>query len=131
MKIIPVVCAIIEREGKVLCARRSPIMALPLKWEFPGGKLEQNESPEDALSREIEEELGVKITVLESLTINEHSYHAGIIIRLMPYRCRLSYDGNPQPKEHAELKWVAVTELTKLDWAEADVPIVNDYITRL
>ena len=124
MKIIPVVCAIIEQDGLVLCALRSAQMSLPGKWEFPGGKLELNELPEDALFREIKEELKVSIEILESLPISDYSYVTEKVIRLIPFRCTIQNNEIPVAAEHDELRWVKKEDLLGLDWAEADVPIV-------
>ena len=128
MRIIPVVCAIIEQDGLVLCALRSEQMSLPGKWEFPGGKLEVNELPEEALIREINEELNIEIKIIEALPIAEHAYVPEKIIQLIPFRCVSVSDETPTPTEHSELRWVKSDELLKLDWAEADVPIVLNYI---
>ena len=128
IKIIPVVCAIIEQDDLVLCALRSEQMSLPGKWEFPGGKLELNELAEDALIREIKEELDVSIEIAESLPISDYSYVPKKVIRLIPFRCVIKNNEIPVAAEHAELRWVEKEDLLKLDWAEADVPIVKNYI---
>ena len=128
IKIIPVVCAIIEQDDLVLCALRSEQMSLPWKWEFPGGKLELNELPEDALIREIKEELDVSIEIVESLPISDYSYVPERVIRLIPFRCVIQNNETPVAAEHAELRWVKKCELMQLDWAEADVPIVLNYM---
>ena len=128
VRIIPVVCAIIEQDGLVLCALRSEQMSLPGKWEFPGGKLEVNDLPEEALIREINEELNIEIKIIEALPIAEHAYVPEKIIQLIPFRCVSVSDETPTPTEHSELRWVKSDELLKLDWAEADVPIVLNYI---
>lgn len=128
MKIIPVVCAIIEQDGLVLCALRSEQMSLPGKWEFPGGKLELNELAEDALIREIKEELNVSINILESLPISDYSYVPEKVIRLIPFRCTIKNNEILVANEHAELRWVKKEDLLNLNWAEADVPIVKNYI---
>jgi 8-oxo-dGTP diphosphatase len=128
IKIIPVVCAIIEQDELVLCALRSQQMSLPGKWEFPGGKLELNELPEDALIREIKEELNVSIEIVESLPISDYSYVSEKVIRLIPFRCVIQNNEIPVAAEHAELRWVKKEDLLKLNWAEADVPIVLNYI---
>ena len=128
IKIIPVVCAIIEQDGLVLCALRSEQMSLPGKWEFPGGKLELNELAEDALIREIEEELNVSIEILESLPISDYSYVPEKVIRLIPFRCVIQNNEIPVAAEHAEFRWVKKEDLLNLNWAEADVPIVLNYI---
>jgi 8-oxo-dGTP diphosphatase len=128
IKIIPVVCAIIEQHGLVLCALRSEQMSLPGKWEFPGGKLELNELPENALIREIKEELNVSIEITDSLPISDYSYVPEKVIRLIPFRCTIQNNEIPAAAEHAELRWVKKEDLLNLNWAEADVPIVLNYI---
>jgi 8-oxo-dGTP diphosphatase len=128
IKIIPVVCAIIEQDNLVLCALRSEQMSLPGKWEFPGGKLELNELPEDALIREIEEELNVSIEIVESLQISDYSYVPGKVIRLIPFKCVIQNNEIPVAADHAELRWVKKEDLMNLNWAEADVPIVLNYM---
>lgn len=124
VRIIPVVCAIIEQDDLVLCALRSEHMSLPGKWEFPGGKLEVNELPEEALIREINEELNIEIKIIEALPIAKHAYVPEKIIQLIPFRCEIVNDETPTATEHAELRWVKRGELLQLDWAEADVPLV-------
>lgn len=128
IKIIPVVCAIIEQDDLVLCALRSEQMSLPGKWEFPGGKLKLYELPEDALIREIKEELNVSIEIIESLPISDYSYVPEKVIRLIPFRCVIQNNEIPVAAEHAELRWVKKEDLLNLNWAEADVPIVKNYI---
>lgn len=123
---IKVTCALIELQGKVLCAQRSENMHLPLKWEFPGGKIESGESPEACLLREIQEELDVEISILEALPPNTHTY-GDKTIQLLPFRCSL-IAGTVQKREHKEIKWVEPHELSELDWAAADIPIVEHYI---
>ena len=127
---IDVVCALIIRNGCVLCAQRSERMALPLKWEFPGGKLESNELPEAALKREILEELGVEIEIISALQVSEYSYDGVRTIRLIPYLAFITDDSEPKAHEHSEIRWVPNSELMQLDWAAADVPIVLEYINR-
>ena len=128
MNLIPVVCAIIEQDGLVLCALRGEQMSLPGKWEFPGGKLELNELPEDALIREIKEELNVSIEITDSMPISDYSYVPEKVIRLIPFRCVIPNNEIPVATEHAELRWVKKEDLLNLNWAEADVPIVKNYI---
>ena len=123
---ILVTCAIIEQEGKVLCAQRSESMNLPLKWEFPGGKAEKGETLDAGLLREIKEELGVDIELLEQLPDNTHEYSSQKIIRLVPFRGRI-LNGNIDLSEHAQVAWLTGDELEDLDWAEADIPIVKYY----
>lgn len=119
-------CAIIEQDGKVLCAQRSETMSLPLKWEFPGGKTKDGESHENGLIREIAEELGVELELLEQLPDNTHEYSPEVIVRLIPFRSKI-LNGNIELAEHAQVIWLTRDELEKLDWAEADIPIVDHY----
>ncbi|MNK03702.1 8-oxo-dGTP diphosphatase [compost metagenome] len=124
---IDVTCAIIENEAaKVLVAQRGAQMKLPLKMEFPGGKVEPGERPEACLIREIKEELDVNIEIISSLSANQHSY-SDFSINLIPFICRIK-DGEIVLREHEMCHWVAIDELLSLDWAEADIPIVSDYI---
>lgn len=104
-------------------------MNLPLKWEFPGGKIETGESPEACLIREIQEELAVEIEILEALPENIHFYGTKGI-KLLPFRCRILV-GSLHPLEHKRIKWIEPGNLQKLDWAEADIPIVNHYVKKV
>lgn len=126
MKLIPVTCAIIEKNGKVLCAQRSETMDLPNKWEFPGGKVEDDEDPVTCLKREIKEELGVEIEVLERLPSNFHIY-SKFKLELIPFRCSLQ-TFEIDLLEHSRIVWLPVEKLNELDWAAADIPIVKHYI---
>ena len=125
--VIEVSCAIIESAGRVLVAQRGAGMAHPLKWEFPGGKWEAGESAEGALIREITEELGLNITIVEALEPSFHTYDQQKAIRLWPFRCNL-LGGQLQLLEHAQANWFEWHELAGLDWAAADIPIVKQYI---
>ena len=126
--VIPVACAIIEGPAGVLCAQRSATMSLPLVWEFPGGKIEDGETAADALLREIREELQVDIIIGRALPPADHSYVEGHVIRLFPFVCRLAEDALPEPREHAALRWVKPEVLRELDWAAADVPVLEGYL---
>jgi 8-oxo-dGTP diphosphatase len=99
-------------------------MPLPGKWEFPGGKLEADEQAEDAIVREINEELNVSIEIIQALPISDYSYVPEKVIRLIPFRCVIQNNETPVAKEHAELHWVKKEDLLYLNWAEADLPIV-------
>ena len=124
-KTIEVVAAVIFREGKVLCVQRAEHDKeyVSLKWEFPGGKVEVGESRKEALVREIAEELVVEIHELQYLTTVEHSY-PDFHLTMHAYSCALKA-GEVELREHLSLKWLAVEELDQLDWAAADVPVVN------
>ena len=99
-------------------------MKLPLKWEFPGGKLEADESLEACLKREIREELGIEIEILQQLPTFKHSYSKNFNIELFPFRCNIATQ-EIHLAEHKQIKWLGLEELNDLDWAEADVPVVN------
>ena len=125
MTIIPVVCAVIEHEVLVLLAQRATGKYLSLKWEFPGGKIEPNETPEAALVREIREELGCTVEHLQFISRTTHHYeHASV--DMTAYRCRLA-STSPAPKalEHLALAWCQLAELLDYDLAPADLPVVE------
>ncbi|MBM3401908.1 MAG: (deoxy)nucleoside triphosphate pyrophosphohydrolase [Bacteroidetes bacterium] len=123
---IKVSCAIIVNNQKqVLVTRRSATMPLPLKWEFPGGKIEENETAEECLIREIKEELNMEIEIIGSLSPNDYQY-PDKLIGLIPFICRQS-GGDLALKEHAEYQWLYTKDLLDLDWAEADVGVVMGY----
>jgi len=124
-----VACAIIEQEGKVLAAQRSATMTLPLKWEFPGGKIEAGESPEECLIRELKEELGVSVSIGAALSPATHCY-TDFTVTLYPFTCRLS--GGPITMyEHQALKWMEPERMPELDWAAADLPVIRDYLAAI
>jgi 8-oxo-dGTP diphosphatase len=129
LKKIEVSCAIIEKDGLVLAAQRSESMSLPLKWEFPGGKLAPQETAADCLVREIKEELGVDITISSSLSPSDWQY-PNFSITLYPFVCGLDSE-EMSLAEHKCIAWVKPEELPDLDWAEADIPVVNDYLACL
>ncbi|OEK68715.1 DNA mismatch repair protein MutT [Staphylococcus equorum] len=122
-KKIEVVGAVIFSKNKVLCAQRNENMSLPLLWEFPGGKIERNESEINALKREIREEMLCDIEVGDKITANEYEYDFGIV-KLSTYKCTLN-EKLPTLTEHKEIKWLAIQELEKLEWAPADIPAVE------
>ena len=125
---ITVACAIIIKDNKILVCQRSSSMAMPLKWEFPGGKVEPGEDAAAAIVREIKEELHLDIDVLEQLERVEHEYPT-FRIRLIPFVAQV-VGGHLQLEEHADAKWVSATELDQYDWASADVPIVEQVKSR-
>lgn len=122
---IQVSCAVIERDGLVLACRRSAAMKMPLKWEFPGGKIEAGESPEECLVREVREEMGVTVLILKALSPVTHRY-ADFQVTLHPFVCRVE-SGEPVLTEHAELRWVNPEDLPDLDWCAADIPLITSY----
>ena len=124
---IEVTCSIIEHNNKILVTQRSEKMALPLKGEFPGGKVEKDETAEACLIREILEELHINIKIKSQLNSNTHQYSETKIIKLIPFICEL-VSGDIKLTEHANFLWLSKNELVNLDWAEADVPILNEYL---
>lgn len=122
MKAIPVTCAIIIHQEKVLVAKRSESMNLAGYWEFPGGKIEEGEHPEDCLTREIKEELGIEIKIQSPLTPSKFDYSQGKIIELIPFICTWQ-SGEINLLEHEMIEWLVVADLPKLKWAPADIPI--------
>lgn len=123
---IKVSCAIILDKGKVLVTQRGAHKDQPLKWEFPGGKLEENESAGESLLREIKEELGIVISILEPFGSWEHDYGTHQIL-LLPFLC--SYEsGTLELSEHKEARWLTISELPSLEWAPADIPVVEELI---
>lgn len=124
---IAVVCAlIINNDGLVLAARRSSSMDLPGKWEFPGGKVEPGETPQEALIREIGEELNVIVRISDALSAQVHHYKEKSI-QLIPFVCSVQ-SGEIRLREHQSWNWFDRNELQQLDWAEADIPILKEYL---
>jgi 8-oxo-dGTP diphosphatase len=122
---VHVACAIIERDGLVLSARRSASMNLPLKWEFPGGKVEPGEGLEECLRRELVEEMGVQIAVGRPLTPATHDYPS-FTVTLYPYVCSI-VSGEITLFEHSAISWLPAASMHELDWADADFPIIVEY----
>ncbi|MFD2555270.1 (deoxy)nucleoside triphosphate pyrophosphohydrolase [Sphingobacterium tabacisoli] len=122
-----VTCAIIVHHNKILICQRSKSMKLPLKWEFPGGKIETGESKEACLQREVRKELALDIRVDNALSPVEHCYPT-FALYLYPFICTIA-SGVPDPVEHAQAIWVSASDLLNYDWAEADIPIVKEYLT--
>lgn len=118
-----VTAAIIFKEERVLIARRSSGSKLPLVWEFPGGKVEDGETPQECLQRELLEELGIKVTIGEFLGKSSYLYPHGQI-ELLAYYVTWD-DGNIKLTSHDCIKWVSVDEIRNYDMAPADVPIVE------
>jgi len=126
MNPIQVTCAIIVKEGKILAAQRSETMALPLKWEFPGGKLMEGESEEECLLREILEELNISIVITSKLTTSIHDY-GNFTIALIPFLAEY-ISGEIKLHEHQQIGWYTKEELKTLDWAPADIPILHELL---
>jgi 8-oxo-dGTP diphosphatase len=123
---IRVTCGIILQHDKVLVTQRSEKMKLPLKWEFPGGKMEQNETPENCLVREIKEELNIEIEIIRRLRAHPYHYET-FSITLLPFISRY-VSGEITLAEHKEYKWLYMNELKNLDWAPADIPVLEEFL---
>lgn len=125
-KIIDVVCLIaIDRDNQILATQRGEDKPLGLLWEFPGGKIDTGESAEEALRREIIEELGIELGALTRLHAVTHTYDFGTI-QLIPFLLKL--EARPQLGElhaHATARWIALDEWDQLQWAPADLPIIE------
>lgn len=118
-----VVGVAVLRDGRVLAARRSYPEDLAGRWEFPGGKVDDAESPEEALVREVDEELGCRIAVAGWLE-PEVEIRPGLVLRVATARL---VDGEPIPRagEHDAVRWLRVDDLEAVDWLDADRPFVD------
>lgn len=121
---IEVVAGIIIKVGKVLIARRAIHKSLPGKWEFPGGKIEENETPEEALERELFEEFGIKTKTGKYIAANKHDYGT-FKIKLLTYFSEY-IEGDFNLTDHDKIEWVILEELKLFDLADADVPVINE-----
>ena len=126
MKKVEVVAAVIKKDNKIFCAQRNLSKSMGGKWEFPGGKIEIGETKEEALVREIREELDSDIVVDKYLMTVEHDYRT-FHITMHAYLCTL-VKGELTLKEHNDSVWLSKEELLSLDWADADKPIVDKLI---
>lgn len=124
-RVIEVVAAVIEHEGRILACRRRPEKAAGGKWEFPGGKIEKGETHSEALVREIREELSASIEVTAPLRTDD-TVVGNSTIRLICLRARLLGDPPIQSIDHDELRWVHRSDLPDLDWAAPDLPSVAE-----
>ncbi|HWQ89592.1 MAG TPA: (deoxy)nucleoside triphosphate pyrophosphohydrolase [Desulfitobacteriaceae bacterium] len=118
-----VTASIILREGRVLIAQRPPADKLAGKWEFPGGKIEAGETPQECLKREIQEEFDVEIEVLDFFAESVYVYENGAI-KLLAFWCRW-LAGDFTLKVHSRIVWAAYEELELYDYAPADIPLVE------
>ena len=123
-KRIRVVGAVIQRGSTVFAARRNPERSAGGLWEFPGGKVEPGESPEDALTRELQEELSVDVLVGSFIdqSIGEVD---GVTIELSCYAAVLAAEEPTESTDHDAMTWIELEDLDRLDWAPGDVPIIE------
>ncbi|PYP87694.1 MAG: NUDIX hydrolase [Candidatus Angelobacter sp. Gp1-AA117] len=120
-----VVAALLLKEDKILICQRTENQPHPLKWEFPGGKIEPHEEPVAALARELEEELGIRASIGRKVTTIQHNYGANNAVELHFYLVE-EYQGELQNRIFRDIRWATRKELPAFDFLEADVAMVND-----
>jgi 8-oxo-dGTP diphosphatase len=120
-----VVAGLILREGKLLICQRTRHQALPLKWEFPGGKIEEGEQARAALRRELEEELGIDATVGNEVARRVHEYRSGGTVELRFFLIP-EYRGEAENLIFEDMQWVEPSRLPEFDFLDADLPLVRD-----
>jgi 8-oxo-dGTP diphosphatase len=126
MDIIKVVCGIVFDKEKILICRRKPTKSLSGYWEFPGGKIETGESNKLSLSRELKEELGMKVEIKGFFKNNIHDY-GKFKIELIAYIC-IFIDADFELTDHDALEWINIDDLNNWNLAPADIPIANELI---
>jgi len=120
-----VVAALIVKDGKILVCQRTKHQTMPLKWEFPGGKIEEGEQPRDALHRELEEELGIDATIGDEVARIRHEYRSGNSVELRFFVVS-EFRGELENRIFRDMKWAERTELPSFDFLEADLKLVSD-----
>jgi 8-oxo-dGTP diphosphatase len=120
-----VAAALIVKDGLILACQRTRHQPMPLKWEFPGGKIEPGEQPRDAMRRELEEELGIEAEVGPEVARIVHEYPGGGSVELRFFEVR-KYQGELENRIFREIRWATRKELLQLDFLEADRGLVND-----
>ena len=120
-----VVAALITRNSKLLVCQRNRIDTHPLKWEFPGGKIEEGEQPRAALRRELDEELGILATIGDEVSRIQHEYPNGGMVELRFYVVR-EYEREIENRIFRDTQWASPVDLPKYDFLEADLTLVND-----
>jgi len=127
---LQVAAGILERQGRILICRRQARQAHPLKWEFPGGKVEAGETPEQALQRELEEELGIEAIACEEITRYEYAYPGKPPILLIFFRVT-AFAGEPRNLIFAEIRWEPRRNLAEFDFLEGDLEFLRVYTGRM
>jgi 8-oxo-dGTP diphosphatase len=120
-----VVAALIVKDGRVLVCQRTRYQTMPLKWEFPGGKIEDGEQPRDALRRELVEELGIEAHIGEEVARFRHDYPGGGAVELRFYVVQ-EYAGEIENRIFRDMRWATRPELTSYDFLEADLQLVRE-----
>jgi 8-oxo-dGTP diphosphatase len=119
-----VVAALIVRDGKLLICQRAQDQPMPLKWEFPGGKVEPGEEEAAALHRELQEELGISATIEEKVTSVQHHYRKGGAVELHFYRVQ-EYEGEMENRIFEQIRWVDRHDLPQFDFLAADRDLIQ------
>jgi 8-oxo-dGTP diphosphatase len=119
-----VVAALMVRGEEILCCQRTEYQALPLKWEFPGGKIEREETPQQALVRELREELAIEATVGREVARYSHDYPNGASVVLFFYAVT-SFEGEPDGRVFEQIQWTERTLLPELDFLDGDIDFVH------
>jgi 8-oxo-dGTP diphosphatase len=120
-----VVAGLIANQGKLLVCQRTRHQTMPLKWEFPGGKIEEGEQPRDALRRELEEELGILATIGDEVARIQHEYPNRSTVELRFYVVR-QFQGEIENRIFRDIQWVNLRDLPQYDFLEADLTLVRD-----
>jgi len=120
-----VVAALIFKDGEVLVCQRTRHQTMPLKWEFPGGKIEEGEQPRSALRRELEEELGIDAQIGEEVKRLRHEYPNGGSVELRFYAVR-QYRGEIENRIFRDVQWSPRSKLQSYDFLEADLELVRE-----
>ena len=120
-----VVAALIVKQGKVLVCQRTRHQTMPLKWEFPGGKIEEGEQPRSALRRELEEELGILATVGDEVRRIQHEYPNGGKVELRFFTVR-EYQREIENRIFRDIQWAEPKDLPAYDFLEADLTLVQE-----
>lgn len=120
-----VVAALIIREDRILICQRTRHQTMPLKWEFPGGKIEPGERPEEALQRELEEELGIRATIGHKVATIRHRYNTDSAVELHFFLVK-DFAGELQNRIFNDVRWTGKGEMPDYDFLEADIALVKD-----
>jgi 8-oxo-dGTP diphosphatase len=120
-----VAALIVQADGRILICQRTKHQPLALKWEFPGGKIEDGEQPRDALRRELEEELGIITTVGAEISRLRHTYRNGNSVELRFYRVN-QYEGEIENRIFRDVRWVELKDLPSYDFLDADLGLVRE-----
>jgi 8-oxo-dGTP diphosphatase len=120
-----VVAALILKGDRILVCQRTRHQTMPLKWEFPGGKIEEGEQPPEALHRELDEELGIDATIGEEVSRIRHQYKTGSSVELRFHAVR-EYRGEIENRIFRDIRWALRSELPSFDFLEADFSLVKD-----